>query len=82
MFDKALKFAAENPELVTLAVGVATGAFNWATKKRSREELEAMSPRRAAFHRFMTGLFPDPQKTIEAVWQFWKNTHDRLPPKQ
>lgn len=82
MFEKALKFASEHPELVTLAVGVVTGAFNWATKKRSREELEAMSPRRAAFHRFMTAAFPDPAKALEAVWQFVKNTHERLPPKQ
>ncbi len=47
----------------------------------TKEELEAMSPRRAAFHRFMAGVFPDPEKAIEAVWQFARNTHDKRPPK-
>lgn len=69
------------PEFATLAVGILTAAYNWAAKPRTPEELLAMSPRRAAFHRWMAAVFPDPQKAAEATWQFFKNTHERLPRK-
>lgn len=79
---KALEWIAANPTLVTLAVGMGTATFNWATKPRTPEELAAMSPRRAAFHRFMAAAFPDPQKAIEAAWQFWNSTREKLPSKK
>ncbi len=81
MIARAWNWGAENPETVMALVGVGTAIFNWAAKPRTKEELEAMSPRRAAFHRFMAGVFPDPEKAIEAVWQFARNTHDKRPPK-
>jgi uncharacterized protein YjiS (DUF1127 family) len=77
----AWTWASNNQALITISIGLGTGLFNWAAKPRTVEELNAMSARRAAFHRFMNGVFPDPQKAIEAAWQFWKNTHDTLPPK-
>lgn len=78
---KALQFLSDNAAAITLAMGIFFSVFNWAAKPRTKEELEAMPARAAAFFRFMAATFPDPHKATEAAWQFWKNTHDRLPPK-
>lgn len=78
---KALEWLRDNAATITFVLGVTTGVFNWLTKPRTPEELLAMPPRVAAFFRFMNAVFPDTPKTFESIWQFWKNTHDRLPPK-
>lgn len=69
-------------EIAFLAFMVFAAAFNFVTKPRTPEELASFSPRAAAFFRFMNGAFPDPEKILEASWQFWKGTHDRLPSKR
>lgn len=72
----------KNPTVVTVVITGLITVFNYFAKPRTPEELAAMSPRKAAVHRFLNAVFPDPQKTGEAVWQFWNETHDRLPPKK
>ena len=62
MLQYVIEFLRVNQTVIV--VGVLTGAFNWAAKPRTPEELAAMHPRRAAFHRFMAATFPDPQKAI------------------
>ncbi len=79
-FAGAWKWAGDNPGTVTALIGLLTTCFNWLAKPRTAEEYAAMSPRRAAMHRWMAAVFPDPAKAIEAVWQFAKNTHDQRPP--
>lgn len=63
----AWSWADAHPFFVTLAFGVAFGAFNWIAKPRTALEYAVMSPRRAAFHRFMAATFPDTQKAFESL---------------
>lgn len=64
---EARDWASAHPVYVALLVGCAASAFNWVAKPRTAQEYAAMSPRRAAIHRFMAALFPDPAKTIESA---------------
>lgn len=76
-----LEWLKAHPETTVFLIGLATALFNWVTKPRTPEELASYPARVAAFFRFMNGLFPDPEKVTEAIWQAWKNTHGRLPSK-
>jgi hypothetical protein len=75
-----LQWLQAHPALVTLAIPFLTALFNWACKPRTQDEYLAMSPRAAAFFRFMASTFPDPAGIINAVWQAWANTHELPPP--
>lgn len=78
-----LEWFKAHPDLqIAIFVAIITAIFNFATKPRTPEQLAKLPPRLAAFLRLMNAVFPDPEKTIEAVWQAWKNTHDRLPSKK
>jgi len=77
-----LEWIKAHPEDLIFVLGVATTLFNWVTKPRTPEELAAYPARLAAFFRFMNATFPDPQKMTESLWQLWKNTHERMPPKE
>lgn len=76
-----IAFFKDNPQMLAFMLICAISVFNWVTKPRTPEELSILPPRVAAFFRFMNGLFPDPEKVTEAIWQAWNNTHGRLPSK-